>query len=267
MWSLGVKLDGRDPKEFGLIFLQDHYHPMTPEIRSKTLAIPGMSGEWDFGSERGPKPFNLPFGIIEYDRFKKQRKLNDFVAFLFDVYGSPRSIKLSFNYEPDKYYNVKLKSRIDPERLYHSAKFDVPFIAHKPERKFMLPSNEITMGSRIPIMSHIMWGTGVSNRAITRTQTFMIANNGTLSIPFAFRLEGSGSNVSVSVNGKTMTLGSFSNKVFEITDNYVVKVNGVTDLTSTNGVLLELLPGMNEITVSGTNLNLSISEKLTYQYV
>lgn len=265
---MGVLLDGIDPeKEWGLIFLQKHYHPATPEIRNKTMTIPGMSGEWDFGSERGPKPFNLPFGFIEYDRFTKQRKLNDFVAFLFDAYGTPRSLRLIFDYEPDKYYDVKLSARIDPERLFHATRFDLSLIAHKPERKFIMPSNEIRMGSRIPIMSHIMWGTGISQRSITSPQTFRIANNGTLAIPFTFRLEGSGTNVSVKVNGKTMTLGTFTNKVFEVQDKFIVKVDGITDLTSTNGVLLELLPGMNEITVSGSNLNLSFSEKLTYQYV
>ena len=264
---MGIRLDNKKPKDFGLIFLTEHYHPMTPEMRTKTLSIPGMAGEWDFGSEWGPRPFTLPFGIIEHDNFARQRKLNTFVAFLLDAYGRPRPIKLYFDYEPDKYYEVKLAAKIDPSRLRHSARFDVQFTAHDPFKKYAVPSDEIIMDSDIPIMSDILWDTGLNDRTITAPETFEIINNGSLAIPFAFRIDGSGENVSLTANGKRMTLGTFANKTIDIRSNYEVQVDGVTDLTATNGVFLELLPGVNRISVSGSNLNLNISESLIYKYV
>jgi phage-related protein len=262
-----IYLDGKPISDWGLQIQKEHDHPAVGEMRSKVMVIPGMPGQWDFGSELGPKPFRFPLGFVEYDLYEKQRKLNEFVAFLFDVYGKPREMKLSFDYEPDKYYLVKVSGGFTPRRIRGAAFFDLPLIANKPQKRFIVPSDEITMNSDIPVLSDILWDTGFSNQVITAPGTFEIINNGSIVILFSFSLVGSGDNVSLSANSKTMTLGSFSNKTIEVSDNYVVKVDGVSDLTISNGVFLELLPGVNELIVSGNNLNLTISESLTYQYV
>ncbi|WHY76223.1 phage tail family protein [Neobacillus sp. WH10] len=262
-----IFLDGIPISKWGLQIQQEHDHPAVPELRRKAMIIPGMDGEWDFGSESGPKPFNFPLGFIEYDKNEKQRRINEFVAFLLDPYGRPREMKLSFDYEQDKYYRVKIANGFTPRRIHGFAFFDLPLIASKPRKNFMVPSDEIVMESDIPILSDLLWDTGFSDRKITSPQSFEIINNGTVVILFSFQMEGSGDNVSFSANGKTMTFKNFANKSLEITDNYVVKVNGISDLTISNGIFLELLPGTNQITVSGSNLNLTISESLTYQYV
>lgn len=266
MWSLGVKLDGRDPKEFGLIFLQDHYHPMTPGIRNKTLAIPGMSGEWDFGSERGPKPFNLPFGIIEYDRYEKQRKLRNFVSFLFDVYGQPRPMKLIFDYEPDKFNMVKLASKIDPQRLIHAAEFDLPLIAHYPDAEFIVPTDEIGWDSDIPFTSDISLD-GEYVFDITGPKTLNIINDGTLVVKPTILITGTANSLSLTINGESFSFGSISTPI-EI-QKYLVKVNGVSSLSAMTGKIenLNLLPGDNVVQIDGINLNLNIRFKFNYQYI
>lgn len=265
---MGVKLDGRDPREFGLIFLKDHYHPHTPEMRSKTLIIPGRPGAWDFGSEWDIRTFNLPFAIIEYNKLDMQRKIRAFVAFLLDSYGKPREVKLTFDYDLDKYYSVKLANQIGPERFFFAEQFELPLVAYDPYAKSLVTSDEITMGSDISIMADIMWGTGVSNRRIITPDTFKIVNNGTVTLRFSYIVEGSGTGVKLSANGKTFNLGTFSNKTYEVNgDMFTVKVNGVSDLTTTSGDFIELFPGSNVISVSGSNLNLTISESLTYKYI
>jgi phage-related protein len=261
-----IFLDGQPISNWGLQIQKEHDHPAVSDLRRKTMTIPGMDGEWDFGADEGPKPFRFPLGFIEYDPYEKQRKLNDFVAFLFDVYGKPREMKLTFDYEPDKYYRVKLANGFTPRRIRGLAFFDLLLIASKPRKNFIVSSDEITMDSDIPIMSDILWDTGFSNIRITSPQTFEIINNGSLAILFTFHMEGSGDNVSFSANGKTMTFNSFTNKTIEISDNFVVKVDGIADLTISNGVFLELLPGINQVSVAGNNLDLTISESLTYQY-
>lgn len=252
---------------FGLIAKQGHVNPITPIYESKTLAIPGRVGLWDYGTEIREKRFSFPLAIIEYDRTELQRKLNDFVAFLFDAYGKPRNIKVVFDYEPDKYYMMRLAEAIDIERTWNTADFTLNMVAYDPHKKFIVPSNEITWGSDVPILSDILWCTGITNWSITTPQTFEVINNGNVSTLFAFTLNGTGDNVTFSANGKTMTLGSFNNKTITVNNNYTVKVNGVDDLTISNGVFLTLLPGRNQITVTGSNLNLTISENLTYQYL
>jgi predicted phage tail component-like protein len=261
-----ITLDGYKPSYFGLKVRRAHSHP-APSTREKTIVIPGKNGVWDFGAEMDVRTFNLPLAFVEVDRIALQKRIREFVSFLFDHYGKPRDIKLIFDYEPDKYYMVRYSGQINPERLIGIGQFELPLKANDPIAKFVIPSDEIIMDSDIPIMSDLLWDTGFSNRQITSPQTFMVINNGSLVILFAFKAVGSGTDVALSANGKTMTLGTFTNKVYEVTDNYTVKVDGVTNLTSTNGVFLELMPGLNEINVTGSNLNLTISESLTYKYI
>lgn len=261
-----ITLNGYDLSYFGLKFGKGHSHP-APNLREKTLVIPGKKGVWDLGTEMGVRDFSLPLAFVEQDRAALQYRIRKFMSFLFDPYGKAREIKLIFDYEPDKFYMVKYSGQINPDRLLGLGKFDLPLVANNPVAKFIVPSDELTMDSDIPIMSDLLWDTGFSNRQITNPQTFTIINNGTLAILFAFNMNGSGDNVTFTANGKIMTFGSFTNKSIEVTENYIVKVDGVSNLTSTNGVFLELLPGVNEIYVSGTNLNLTISESLTYEYV
>lgn len=261
-----ITLDGYSLSYFGLKFGKKHSHP-APKTREKTIVIPGRKGVWDFGAEMDVRQFSLPLAFVEVDRISLQKRIRDFVSFLFDPYGKAREIKLIFDYEPDKFYMVKYSGQINPERLVGLGQFDLPLVANNPVAKSTISSDQITMDSDIPILSDLLWDTGFSNRQITSPQPFTIINNGTLAIIFAFKMDGSGDNVTFTANGKTMTFGSFLNKSFEVTQNYIVKVGGVSNLTTTNGVFLELLPGVNEVSVSGTNLNLTISESLTYEYI
>lgn len=265
---MGIKLDGYAPDYFGLVFLKDHYHPLTPEMRNKTMVIPGMSGEWDFGSERGPKPFNLPFEMIEYDLYERQRKLNTLVAFLFDDYGKPREIKLTFDYEPDKFYFVKLAAKVDLERMLSTARFIIPFIAHKPEKKFMVTTDEIDWDSDIPFTADISLDAQYEY-SITSAQTLNIINDGHLAVRPTILINGTADSLSLSMNGQTFSFGAISTPIEIIAEKYIVKVNGVSSLSAMTGKIEEmiLLPGDNSVSVSGTNLNLSLAFRFNHQYI
>jgi len=254
-------------EDFGFEPEPGHEDPITPNFTRKTLSIPGMAGEWDFGADIGPRSFSYPLRIDERVYPVMQEKFNRFIEFWVDHFGQPREVKMVRDYEQDKFYMVKLATQIIPERLPDEGSFVLQLVANYPYKKFLLSSDKIILDSELPIMSDIRLDTGLSNRQITKPQTFKIINNGTIAIPLTLLIEGSGTNVSFSANGKTLTLGTFTNKTIEIADRYIVKVNGVTDLSFTNGIFPILLPGKNVITVGGSNLNLTASESLTYQYV
>lgn len=261
-----MKLDGKDPrKEWGLIPTIGQNHSLTPEMRTTTMEIPGMEGEWDFGSEWGVRTFTIPFGKVEHDKFTMQQQLRSFVAFLMDSYGKPRVIKLTFDYEPDKYYLVKLSERIDPGRLIFTSEFELTFTAHKPHASFIVPSNQISWDSDIPFFNDVLWGMGETEFKITSPQTITLVYSGTESIRAGFKLHGTGTNVKVSVNGKTMAFGNMNSTTYEVDgETYTIKKNGVDSLVSTE--FIELKHGENYVTISGSNLNLTFSEQLTYQF-
>lgn len=262
-----ITLDGINPKkQWGLIPKLGHSHPLTADIQENTMDMPGMDGSWDFGSELKSKPFSIPFGKIDFDRYTMQRKLKEFAVFLCDPYGKPREIKLVFDYQPDKYYLVKLNKMIEPDRMLILSEFEVSFVANKPHAKFIVPSNKISWDSNIPFYSDVLWGMGKTESKIATPQTITLVYSGTKAIRAGFKLQGTGTNVKVSANGKTMTFGNMSGTTYEVDgETYTIKKNGVDSLVTTD--FIELVKGENKVTISGSNLNLTFSEQLTYQFI
>ena len=135
-----ILLDGHTEKSFGLIPLRTHRHPIIPDIQRKTIKIPGMIGIHDTKFELNEKYFEFEFAVKEQDETMVQAKLNEFVAFLCDDVGHPRDIELIFDYEPDKYYTVKLNNSIDPERIRGFSRFSVSFVASDPHKYSISPA-------------------------------------------------------------------------------------------------------------------------------
>ncbi|CAM3729030.1 distal tail protein Dit [Mesobacillus zeae] len=259
-----ITLDEYAPSHFGLLFLKDHYHPMTPEMREKAMTIPGMDGQWDFGSEWGSRQFKLPFAMIEYDRYELQRKLRALVAFLLDPYGKPRTIKLTFDYEPDKFYEVKLDGKIDIKRMMDTGQFDLSFVAHKPYAKFLVSADEIAVDSDIPVMSDFTIGAEYEFTT-NGEQTITVINDGSIAVRPTMFISSLHSAVTVSANGKAFTLNESANIVEVNGEFYTVKVNGVNSLSLMTGDFIELLPGENNVTITGTSVNISF--KFYSQYI
>ncbi|MCM3665506.1 phage tail family protein [Mesobacillus subterraneus] len=267
-----VKLDGYSPDEFGLVFLKDHYHPATPEMRNRTMTIPGMPGEWDFGSEWGSRPFNLPFAVIEYDRYELQRKLRAFVAFLMDAYGKPREIRLSFDYEPDKYYSVKVAGKVDVERAIHTGQFSLSLIAHKPMANFIVPTDEISWDSDIPFTADISLDSQYVYD-ITAPTTINIINDGLVSVKPLILISGTASSLTMQYNAQKFSFGSISAPALvpmEIdVERYTVRINGVPTLSALTGPIekMFLYPSDNAISVDGTDLNIKLTFRFNHQYI
>ena len=135
-----ILLDGQTERDFGLIPLQSHIHPINTGIQHKMIKIPGLVGAHHTKTDLSPKYFEFEFAIKEQDETTMQAKLNEFVAFLCDDVGHPRDIELIFDYEPDKYYTVKLNNSIDPERIRGFSRFSVSFVASDPHKYSISPA-------------------------------------------------------------------------------------------------------------------------------
>jgi phage-related protein len=126
-----ITLDGHTLDYFGLIPLKGHDNP-TPATRDKSLVIPGKHGAWDFGADMDVIQFNFPMAFNEIDRTATQKRIREFVSFLLDSKGKPRTFTLAFDYEPEKYYYVRYSGQIKPERLFGLGTFDLPLTAFDP---------------------------------------------------------------------------------------------------------------------------------------
>ncbi|WP_182103787.1 distal tail protein Dit [Niallia taxi] len=264
-----TKLDDYTFEDFGLIEEFGHVHPSTPDFTEQTLSIPGRPGLLSLGTQIGAKQFSLPIKVFVRDRYERQRMKNKFVAFLFDEYRQPREFKLSFDYEQDKYYFAKIASQITPEMLFQMDQFELTLIANDPTKYFLLDADEITVGSHIPILSRVR--PARHSFVIKSNQTINVVHDGTLAIKPRITISGSASNVTLK--------NTRNNKSFKITDvistkpiiiygeNYMVTEGGNDTFSKLVGDFLELLPGDNNITVSGEGLDLIISFKYRAQFM
>jgi predicted phage tail component-like protein len=266
---LPTQLDNYTFADFGLIEEFGHVHPSTPEFSDKTISIPGRPGLLSFGTETGAVQFTFPLKVFVRDRFERQRRKNNFVAFLFDAYRQPRTFKLTLDYEPDKYYLAKVGGQITPEMLAVMDQFELTVVANDPTKYSVSKSEEITWeNDEILISSDISWMTGDGVHSVTTPSTIEVINNGNLAQTASFTISGTGANVGFSCNGKSFNLGTFTNTTFEIDGKtYSVKKNGVDSFSALTGKFIELLPGINKVQITGSNLNLTISENLRYAYM
>jgi predicted phage tail component-like protein len=258
-----ITLDGIKPNEIGLNVLRYHQNPVLPGTIDRTLTIPGVHGQHDFGSDLGPKYFEIPLGIKEQKNYAGvQKVINTLNQLLLDYYGRPKLIKLVFEYEPDKFYWVKYSGSIPIERLARMGEFILPLVANDPMKYAFANVNEIHWDSATVTFddTYSIDTVFVDGVRITSSNTLKAYVNGLVVRP-TILINGSGNNVTFQANGKSFSLTNFTNAQWEIRGNdYTVWKNGVDAFKEKIGVeFIELLPGINNIQISGQNMNFELS--------
>lgn len=247
-------------EDFGLFALKGHGHPMMPTFENKTKAIPGKSGLWNFGAEIGEKVHTLPIGIIENDRIELQRKLNDFAAFLFDSYGKPKLLKLIYDYEPDKFYTVRLAESITPDRITRTdAEIETVFLSEDPYKYSTVYSDEITWGSEtITFGSFYLLGheNPSADMVITAAGDVGVTVIGQVIKPI-ITITGSATNLVITANDKNITVGTFTDKTWVIEcDKYISYLNGTETMIDMGNFVLTT--GDNTVSFAGTGINITV---------
>ena len=104
---LGFEFGGVHSSELGITRVSggDRYdEDLHPEIKDRTAEVPGLNGEYYFGSDFGTRVFELEiaFDHLTEEQFRRIRR----------VFGTKDIKKLVFDERPYKYYMVKLESPI-----------------------------------------------------------------------------------------------------------------------------------------------------------
>lgn len=256
-------------KDFGLYVEEGHDHPVTPSFVRKVMHIPGRPGQWDFGTEIREKAFQIPLATQSRDRVELQRRLNNFVAFLFDEFGQPREFKLVYDYEPGKFYKVKVAESFSPERVRPFSRFILPLVANDPYKYSNVYADEVTWGSE-EITFEYDYLLGHTNDFadntinITNPRTVNITVSGLAVQPIIY-IEGSANNLTLSANGHSFSLPNFTFEKWEIDFNrYVVFRNGQETMEEIWDFYL--MPGNNQIQVTGNNIDIELSVKFRDKY-
>lgn len=138
---MGLILGTYDPNEYFIVTTENILEPLgvkvtkvkddlIPTTRDNTEQIPGLDGEYDFGTEFGPRLIELevcsPDGLnpLQKEEFKR----------LYAKYLNPRmgTKKLIFMNDPDVYYKVKYSGSIPSNNYPSWFSFTIPFKATDP---------------------------------------------------------------------------------------------------------------------------------------
>lgn len=264
-----IILDGTHISELGFEAEPFYEDPITPFLEHKTVAIPGRVGFWDFGTESREKPF--AFNLTLHNRFQDniQSAYNKLVKLLFDEYGRAKTIKLVREYEPDKFYYVKVAEQLIPERLVDEGRLILRLIAFDPFKYSKNYADEITWGSKeITFESEFLLGHtndfGGGSVHVTGPQSFNITVSGIAVQPTIY-IEGSANNLTLSANGHSFSLPNFTNEIWEIDVNhYVAFRNNQETIIDIREFFL--LPGDNKIQIDGDNIDIELSVKFRDKY-
>jgi predicted phage tail component-like protein len=104
----GFTFGGVHSSDLGIIRVSggDRYEEqLHPEIKDRTAEVPGLNGDYYFGSDFGPKSFDIEiaFDSLTEEQFRKLRR----------VFGTKEIKQLIFDERPYKYYMAKLESPME----------------------------------------------------------------------------------------------------------------------------------------------------------
>lgn len=266
-----VFIDDVDIRTLGLHLLADHDNPIISGTRDYGVAIPGMNGALDYGSDLEPIQFNIPLYIPAANPMELQTMVRKVKSILLDAYGKPRTFKLTFGYETDKYYNVRVSGNVPIDRIFaRSGRFVLPLICHEGHALSVARNDEVTWGNTvIPFSSEYTLGhTGDGSKSFTVEGSTIVTLTGNNIRPI-LHITGSGTDVEIEWGGKSMNLGTFTDAtwVFDLGE-YVVLKNGALALHLITGdwITMEFTKGDNLINVNGSGLDLTFRVEFRDRY-
>jgi len=267
---MSVWIDNTYLPNIGVTVLAGGSEPALPSTRDRSIQIAGRHGAYDLGADLDVRQFEIPCAISGIrDHGLISAKAREVARLFVDNYGRPKTVKLRFETEPDRFYYARFSGNLPLEKVAYTAKFTLMLTAYDPLAKSTTEINDdIIMDSDVSVLADITLDASYSY-TVTSAQTISIINDGALVVRPAITITGSATTLSLSVNGKSFTLRNFSSKTFEINgENYTVKSGGVNTLSEMIGDFLELMPGKNNIVVSGSSdMNVEISFRFYNQYI
>lgn len=265
-----IRLNNIPIEELGLYTRPGDIHPLSPDVKTDTVKIPGNHGSIPMQSRIDDRKHDIPLAILEDRMNEAQFIARKFVQMLFDGFGIPKTLKLTYNYEPDKFYYVKLDDGISPDRFIGFSDFVCNFISHDPFAYSTVTSDEITWGSRVITFEyHYLLGHegGGGAQKITAPETINVEVEG-LAVRPIIEIEGSARSLTIT-NGKyRIVLPEFNNASWSIDcDKYTVAKDGKNEFGLVDLRDFYLLPGNNAVDISGTGIDVEITIKYRDKFV
>lgn len=269
-----IFIDDVKLQDFGLIVTLDSQEPILPPTIDYTTRVPGRNGEYDYGADMGPRPFDLECKFQRLSHRDLKVKIREFVELFIDTRGRPKTVKLRFGDEMDKFYMVRVSGSIPLSRLAGLPSFTLPLIAiENPNANFVVSSEDITWGSDTPFMSDVPMDAKYVYD-VTGSEQLRIHNFGKLIAQPIIEITGSAAALNLTLNGVRVEMGSLSNNTILIDCHEYIALKDGSNFTGEliNGMTgafedLLLETGENIVWITGTDININIAFKFNAQYM
>lgn len=252
---LGFTFDGIHSSEFDL-FLKGVRRPLLTTLRRRKLQIGGKNGTWDFGNN---KYDDTTVGLVTYiANTDRQHALRQIAQWL-SVKG-----KLVIDDEPDKYYLGRIYDLTEQELTGQVGFIPLSFECDTFAYSIFSTADDVLLGDPIRLDNPIPIGSSQAYLFdISGPRTIVVNNYGLRPVRPVIGITGSFSSLSITIGGKTLNYSQAisSSELIIDNENYGVTLNGTNKLNVVTGNLdtfLELDPGDNNVTISGTSLNCDI---------
>lgn len=257
---MSVKIDDVNLNDIGIRAKLSSSIPLSPETRSKIITIPNTHGAYDMGAEFEPLPLDLECDVQGRNLSETQMSARVLKGILLDGYGRPRTVKVSFDFEPDKWYLARLEGMIPTERMAKKTDFTLPLTAYDPHAYSNALNTEITWGSEEITFEYdyLLGHKTYTDLNITEAQALMYTVQG-LALKPIIEISGSADSLSISTGDYAINLPGFAFEYWVIDcERYTVSRNGENAFNDVKLREFILMPGDNPIEITGENINITM---------
>lgn len=263
------EFNGIDSASYNLV-CKSVNRPILPVIRPRMMEIYGKSGTIDYGGgEYATRPITMHIGYIGTNYIDLRSRARSIAAWL----STRKWAKLIINDEPDKFYLARVINGIDFETLNRVGEADIVFECQPFAYMAIDTGSDPTWEeSDFPWETDIPWNmvqayqfTATSENEFTfyNPGTYEIGCNSPQGSKFDIIISGSWSTLLLTLNGNTLEYTESGSGELVIDNiNMTAKLNGTNKLSALEGDIdsfLSIIPGENTITVSGSNLNITVT--------
>lgn len=260
-------LGDKTPSELGMQVLRQSQRPILSATVDNVVTVPEMHGAYDFGAYMGPKSFNLECAFMTRDATELQSKVGALAAYLLDGDGRPRTMPIVFANQPDRQYAVRYSGDLQIDRIAGLGTFTLPFTAYDPFAYSAESTSDIlTWDTDYTWDDDFAWDDDYSY-SITAPSTLEINNIGNQNALPIIKISGAFSSLSLTVGGVVFTYNAPLNGVLELDfKRRTAKVGTTNVLQNSNAQFGKLPPGISNVVVGGTGLNITIDIIFNFKY-
>lgn len=256
----GYSFKGIHISKFGALW-KSKDRSLKPSRQKSKISVPGQNGSYKFSGNQTDDD-RIISGTIHLPALSQRDLRNKARSIAAWLHGEG---ELIFDDEPDKAYIAEIYEGISLEQLVTMGSASVSFECGPYAHSTISTAEDVTWDSDVIWDSDITWG-GSDNFTFSVNESptvIEIENTGTVSVRPIITITGSFTDIRITINGKIL---GYSEAIAEetVTINnfkYTVKKGDINKLDVVTGDIenfLELLPGKNDITITGTGLNCTV---------